>query len=442
MAHELPTDVTVKRQTKLDLSEIGSTGLNVQAGHIFEEKLKQLDGPRGRLVFMEMRDNDATIGAIQFVIDKLIREVEWNIEPFSKDAGDVAAAEFLKTCMTDMDQPWDEVISEIMSMLTFGFAPLEQVFKRRQGFQGFQLAKPMEKRIPNSRFNDGMIGWKRLPLRAQETVTRWRITDHGDIEGLIQQAPPMMNEVFIPIEKLLLMRTSTHKNNPEGRSSLRNAFRPWFFKKKIENLEGIGVERDLAGLPIAFVPPEILSQTAGPQEKQIRQQIERIVTNVRRDEQEGIVFPMVRDELGHMLYDFKLLSTAGARQFKTNEIINRYKQDIATTVVADFILLGHEKVGSFALASSKTTIFSMAIRAWLKMIANVLNRKAVPMLWTLNGLDLNRLPRFAFGDVETVDLTELGNYINSLTNAGVDLSSDKVGNYLKQQASIPLEEQE
>jgi len=435
-------DVAAKRGNKLDIGEIGNTGLNHMAGMIFEEKLKLLDGPRGRTTFMEMRDNDATVGAIQFVIDKLVREVDWHVEPFSQDAKDIEAAEFLNSCRNDMDQPWDEIVSEIMSMLTFGFTPLEQVFKRRQGFQGFQFNKPIEKRIPSSRFNDGLIGWKRLPIRAQETIMRWQISEHGDIEGLVQQAPPIMREVFIPAEKILLFRTSTHKNNPEARSALRNAFRPWYFKKKIENIEGIGVERDLAGLPIAFVPPEILSPTATGKEKQIRQKIEQIVTNVRRDEQEGIVFPMVLDENGKMLYDFKLLSTGGSRQFKTSDIINRYKQDIATTMVADFILLGHQKVGSFSLADSKTSIFSMAIRAWLTMIANVLNRKAVPMLWTLNGLDQTRIPRFVFGDIETVDLTELGNYINALTNAGVDLSSDKVGNYLKQQASIPLDEQE
>ena len=64
------------------------------------------------------------------------------------------------------------------------------------------------------------------------------------------------------MEKCLLFRTQTHKNNPEGRSILRNAYRSWYFKKRIEEIEGVGIERDLAGIPIAYVDPAIMSAGA------------------------------------------------------------------------------------------------------------------------------------------------------------------------------------
>ena len=48
---------------------------------------------------------------------------------------------------------------------------------------------------------------------------------------------------------------------------------------------------------------------------------------------------------------------ARARQFDTNAIINRYDTKIAMTVLADFLMLGHNKVGSFALSSDKTGFF-------------------------------------------------------------------------------------
>ena len=430
------------QKQKHDMTELGTTGLHQFGGHIHEEHLKELQGQRRNHVYREMEDNDPTIGAIMFATEKLIRQVKWDVQAFSEDQVDQDGKEFFESVMDDMEQPWSEVINEILSFLPFGFAPLEQVFKMRNGIQPLQLAKPIEERIPSSRFNDGMIGWKKLPLRAQETIHRWKISNHGDIEGLWQMAPPTWTNVFIPIEKLLLFRTSTRKNNPEGRSIIRNAFRPWWFKKKIENIEGIGIERDLAGLPMAKVPPEILSKDATADEKAIRRKIEKIVTNVRRDEQEGIVFPMMFDENGNELYDFSLLSTGGSRQFKTTDIINRYRQDIAMSVLADFILIGHEKNGSRSVADNKTSLFTTALDSWIQQIEDIFNRKAIPWLWRVNGLDMERLPKLSHGDIETVDLDVLGTYISALTTAGIDLTGEKVERYLKSQANIPLDEQE
>jgi hypothetical protein len=65
--------------------------------------------------------------------------------------------------------------------------------------------------------------------------------------------------VFIPIEKMLLFRTTVQRNNPEGRSMLRTAYRPWRNKKRIEEIEGVGIERDLAGLPMARIPGKFFS---------------------------------------------------------------------------------------------------------------------------------------------------------------------------------------
>ena len=83
---------------------------------------------------------------------------------------------------------------------------------------------------------------------------RWIFDTSGGVQGIVQLAPPYYQNVTLPIEKCLLFRTTTVKGNPEGRSMLRNAYRPWYMKKRIEEFEAIGVERDLAGLPVGKVP--------------------------------------------------------------------------------------------------------------------------------------------------------------------------------------------
>lgn len=412
----------------VDFGEVGRTGLNRFGGIVREEFLKELQGLKGVRAFREMRDNDPLVGAVLFAIEMLIRRSSWRVEPGGKERADTEAAEFLQSCLDDMSVTWADTLTEILSMLTFGWSYHEIVYKRRLGDQ-----RDPTKR---SRFDDGKIGWRKLPIRAQETLYEWVFDESGGIQAMKQQAPPDYQLREIPIDKAMLFRTKVEKGNPEGRSVLRNAYRPWYFKKNIEEIEGIGIERDLAGLPV-LTPPDNLDiwNPNNATATQYRTQAEDLVRSIRRDEQEGVLKPFG--------WTLELLSTGGRRQFDTNAIIGRYDQRIAQVVLADVILLGHEKVGSFALADSKTGLFAAGLGAWLDSIAEVFNRHAIPRLFRLNGFAVKKLPELKHGPVETPDLKELGEYIQRLSGSGVPLfPDDNLENYLRQVAKLPLKPEE
>lgn len=414
----------------LDFMELGISGLNRMAGDVYEEFLKELQGTKGVQAYKEMRDNDAVVGGALFAIEMLIRQADWRVEPFSDDPIDVERAEFVESVIADMETSWDEVISEILTMLPYGWALHEIVYKKRNGFN-------QDEKI-TSKFNDGKVGWRKLPLRAQETLFEWKFDTEGNVLAMVQQAPPDYDLRTIPVEKALLFRTKIQKGNPEGRSILRNAYRSFYFKKHIENIEGIGIERDLAGLPVALVPPELLSACASPEARATRAEIEKIIKNIRRDEQEGVIFPMARDDKGQMMFELKLLSTGGSRQFDTDKIINRHNRAIAGSMLADFILLGHQNVGSFALSSDKTAIFSTAIGAWLKAIAGVMNSVALPRLFRINGMSTENMPEFKPGDIESVDLDSVSNFLQRLTASGAAIFPDPdIENFLLRSAGLP-----
>lgn len=411
------------------LSEIGSTGLQAYGGIISEEQLRKLSGISGVKVFAEMRDNDDTVGAVLFIIDKLLRNVEWTVEPADDSPAAEECADFAHSCMHDMEHSWADFISEILSMLVFGWSAHEVVYKKRSG---------METTNPSyySEFDDGRIGWRKLPIRAQETLFQWNLSDNGDIVSMVQLSPTK-TEVTIPIEKLLLFRTQSYKNNPMGRSILRNAYRAWFFKKRIEEIEGIGIERDLAGLPIAHIPPQLLSDKATTEERATLAAIKTLVTNIRRDEQEGVVFPLAYDENGKELYKLELLSTGGTRQFDTNAIISRYGKAIAMSVLADFIFLGQTRVGSYALSSDKTDMFSAGLGAWLISIADVLNKVARPKLMRLNGFKREVWPTFKPADIEKEDVAKFCDNIYKLVGVGALVPDDSVNDKLRLLLDLP-----
>lgn len=400
---------------KADLTERGMTGLRTSAGQVVEEFLTDLQGKRGTEKYKEMKDNDPTVGSILFAIDQSVRQVEWTVEPNQdKESMDRAEddARFLQECMDDMSHTWQDFVSEVMTMIPFGFSLFEVVYKKREGADG----------KVRSNWDDGKIGWRKFAARSQDSIDHWEFDENdGGINAVVQKAPPTYRDVRIPIEKLLLFRTTTVKNNPEGRSVLRNAYRPWYYKSKIEEIEATGIERDLAGLPVAYVDAAILREDASDDDKAVLAAVKDIVANIKRDREEGVVWPTVYDANGNLLYKLELLSSGGSRSFDTTAIIDRYDKRIAMSVLADFIMLGSNAAGSFALASSKTNMFAQALGAWLQVIEGVLNTYAVPKLFAINGMDATNLPQIRHGDIESPDLAELGAYLSQLAANGMPL---------------------
>lgn len=341
--------------------EIGRIGQRRFGGIVYEEFLPELRGSRGVEIYREMSENDDVVGAILYAVEMLVRQTKWNVEPGGSTAKDKEAAEFVESCMDDMQNTWVDTISEILSFLAYGWSYHEIVYKRRMGNTADTRTR--------SKYSDGLIGWAKLPIRAQETLYQWEYDENDNLTGMTQMPPPDYGLLTIPLSKALLFRTKSRKDNPEGRSILRNAYRSWHFKRRIQEIEGIGIERDLAGLPVMHVPEGMDIWNDNDDMKRTLVRLEEMVRGIRRDEMEGLVLPYG--------FELELLSSGGTRQFDTNAIIDRYDTRIAMTVLADFIFLGHQQNGSWALSSDKTELFAMACGAYLDIIAETFNSQGI-----------------------------------------------------------------
>lgn len=410
---------------------IGDSGLRRFGGYVHEEFLTALSGPKANKVYKEMSNNDAICGAVITAFSTLIRQVRWSIEP----AADTEIAKDLATFVEevlfkDMENAWTDVMSEVATFFGFGFAPMEMVFKVRRG--------PDEKDPRyQSRYSDGRIGVRKIALRAQESVQMWDFTEGGDIRGFFQMTAEG-KRAYIPRERMLLFRTQAVSNNPEGKSLLRNAYRSFYFKERLEAIEAIGAERDLAGLPVIRIPSEYMASDAAPDKMAVYSAYKRIVTEIVRDENEGLVLPSDRDEQGHLKVELELLGTGGTRQFDTTGIINRYNLAMATSVLADFILLGQRTVGSFALSDNKTDMFQSSLGAYLDSIQEQFQRRLLHTLWRLNGFSIKHMPMIKHEDVDSPTLEALGTYLKNVTDAGALGDIDKLlVNSLRAAANLP-----
>jgi hypothetical protein len=199
----------------------------------------------------------------------------------------------------------------------------------------------------------------------------------------------------------------------------------WYLKKNIEDIEAIGVERDLAGIPIMRVPENVLLGSDADAVS-ARDYYKQVITNIHRNQDEGIILPSTlyppEDGGPGLMYDIQLLGPSSQRQFMTGDIINRYNKMIAMTVLADFLMLGQDQTGSYALAETRNDIFSLSITAILDSIAETINSYAVPRLARLNAnINPQSLPKLTHGDIASSAGLDIANAISLLARGGVTI---------------------
>ncbi len=386
--------------------EVGATGLQYSHGAVYEDHVPKLQNLDSRVrIYSEMM-TDPVINAILFVIEMYVRRVEWPIVPAEGAKGKSDAA-FLEDCRKGMSHTWQDFLSEALSMLPYGFALHEIVYK----------------------LENGRVMWKKLPIRAQSSVEKWVFDKNGGVRGFVQRVEndTLNRYVTIPMEKLLLFRTSVNRGNPEGKSVLRGAHKPWFFKKKLEIIEAIGLERELAGYPVMTVPGDVFADNETAKAR-LQRAID-IVTNIRKDEQMGAVIPTG--------WELELLSSSGTKSNNTDGVIQRYDTRIAQSVAADIILMGHQNVGSYALAESKTALLTQAMSAWLDAIQEVLNKYAIPRLFALNGVTNRELPKFSHGPVVAIEPLKLANILFRLAGIDAVRPDDDSETHLRSMLGLP-----
>jgi len=407
--------------------EIGRTGLRYTGQNIVDDELaKCLKWPLSIETYKKMTSDPIIAGSL-FLIKQYIRKVEWDIEAYNgleaSDEDKRKADIIRKNLFEQMKRSWDEVITDILSFIQYGFSFHEPTYQVIQG---------------NILFKD-------FPIRAQDTITEIEMDNKGYLKKIQQTVANAISvsstlpktQIDIPAKRLLHFRTDSYKNNPLGRSVLKNAYKPYFFKNQLEEVEAVGIERELNGLPEFRIPSEYFN--ANPEEEperyQTLQEFIKIGQNIRQNEQSCLFLPSDRDDTGNPLFDFELKASKGTRAIDVSKVVERYDNRIAQSMITDFMLMGAGSTGSFALSDNKIGSFVASLEAFLEVIAAEFNRKAIPRLYELNGWDTEATCTLTHRPIGAATLTELGNFLSSSKNFITPDST--LENALRAKADLP-----
>jgi len=422
------------------MGEVGTVGIRRAGGIILEEFLPELQGNRGMLVYREMGSNDPVVAAMLAALRLNARQVAWFMTPADESDEARRISEFCEQAMYDMLSTWESTLGSMMSFLQYGWFVGEITVKQRLGMDPGrgEDGRP----LPKSKFRDNLYGLHCVEPRLQETLQDW-VYDGDECVGMRQTDPNTGRTAIVPLSKAVHLTTTAERGSPEGVSILRAAYLPWYMKRRLQELEAIGVERDLVGMPIAYVPATTLREGATAGEKAVVQKVRDAVTKVRRNETDGLIFPAAYDDDGHELYQFKLLTSGGSRQFDIGAVVNRYDSRILLAGLTDFLLLGHAGVsglGVTSIGATKVDLLNAALESYVQLIGAEITTKVLPMLVRLNGWAVNLTPTWAPGKVDVVDLDQLGNYLVKLSQAGMMLfPNPELEEHLSHLADLPYD---
>jgi hypothetical protein len=426
-----PTQRQIAERPAARFATYGDSGLKRYSGYIVEEWQAELRGQNGAKTYREMIDNEPVLGVSVRAQELLVASAPVQVKAAeSDDPRAEDARRFVAECIEDLENGWSGFVSEALSCITYGWAYLEKMFKIRGG--GLPGA------LDASKYSDGRIGWRSFELRGQQSLDKWELTEHGRTLGMWQQPENGISaRRYIPREKALHVRVRPHLNNPEGYSSLRIAYTSYYHAKNIRFSEAVGIEKNLIGMPVMQVPARCFSANASQSDQDIVDGYEKMTQRLRIDEQYGAVIHAERENGEETGFKFELKSGGGTQPIQTDPVIRRYEQRMAQSQLAEFILLGTEATGSYALSSDKTSFFARVCGAMLDVVLEPLNREAVPELIELNGWPRELAPTIVRGDLESQALDAIAQYLSSLVSVGVITPDADLEAWAREQVTAP-----
>jgi hypothetical protein len=425
---------------RIKLGEQGFAGLKIHNRQILEEVQRSFRFPYFIQTVAEMRNNP-TVGAAMNVYRMMISRVSWDVQdPVDANDIDKKRAEIIRTMMNDMDgMSWSAVIESIIPYLEYGFGIHEKVFRRRLKRNG-------------SKFNDGLVGIKKIAPRSQDTITGWLFSDDGadllgveqDINHLqyaykFQDKKNINGKIPIDRDKFLLFTASGNKGNPEGNSIYKNIYLAFKQLTLLQDQELLGVTKDIQGILKIAIPPRYLDVNASPEDKAAVAAFQTIIDNYNAGTQRGLLVPNMHDpETKLPLFTYDLMESKGGAKYDTEAIIRRLQGDILSALSVDILKLGAEGTGSFSLAESKSSVLAIAIDYRLREIAEVLNNDLMRTLYEVNGWDTGNMAKFVYADIEEISMEDFSKAVQRIfSTSAIEVDRD-VMNRIRGVMGVPL----
>lgn len=384
------------------MTQLGQSGVVLLRGVVSQEEYnKDLSGKKGLKVFNEMRRSDGTVRAALLVLKLPILAAGAHIEADSDDPRDQLAAQLTEECLFERIS-FDDTIRQALTLLDFGFSLFEQTYTV-DTFEGREY-----------------ILLSDLGYRKQISIERWETEDKQP--GVTQTLPGGGGKVSIDEIKLTRFTYDQEGDNYEGTSVLRAAYKHWYMKDTLYQVDAIKHEKQGLGILKIKTP-----STAKEDDKATAREIAR----EQRANEEAYI-----EELEGFSFDFMDMKAKTTTDIMPS--VQHHDRQILKSVLAQFLDIGSsDSSGSYAASNDQADIFIMALESVAKLIADRINQTVIPNILELNGLGDRPTPKLAFDRIGRESIQVFSEALNKLFTSGAITPDPEVEQYIRDFLHLP-----
>lgn len=383
---------------------------------------------------------DATLAAALNAVQTIILRVPRYVEPYDMTDEGIERAKFVDECLgvtkdtNDMTHSFDDFLRGASTANKYGFSLHEKVYRLRQERYG-------------SKFDDGKVGIKRLPIRPQNTIESFEYDDQGrELTGVYQKQSASRTKalkklttnnlnsgkVFIPKKRLLHFKADSNNGKAEGVSPLSYVYSTWLDYCRYKDLEGIASSKNLNGLPVLRIPSEYMQSQAEEAYTNMYKALMAQMSKIAQGVQTSIIIPSDREDdtgQGGRLFEFELLSASSSNITAITAIIERLKKEMLLCLFANE--LGQN------LNNSETSMLNILVEVRIKEIFNVLNNDLIPELFEMNGWDKTKTPKLRYGKLREIPFADFAKAIQQArATKSIPITANNI-NYISEVFGLP-----
>lgn len=399
------------------MREMGVPGFVITGGRVQTvERNPKLVGREKYITASNILANVSIVAAGTHYFLNLVSSPNWSVEPVDDTPEAQRYAEFVESCMYDMDASWKRTIRRAGMYRFYGFGIQEWTAKKRP---------------------DGYTGFRSIETRPQHTIEQWDLSDEFTVRGMWQWSPMVGGMgVYIPRAKTIYLVDDTLSDSPEGFGLVRHLAEPADRYTKYLEIEGRGFERDFRGIPVGRAPTSEIAAavssdaiTAAEGAKLI-QGMTDIVSSQARGAATGIVLDSSAyenvSETGTSSsatpkWDIDLLTGSSNGIEHVGVAIDRITYDMALILGVEGLLTGKDG-GSRALSEDKSRNMYLMVNSCVADIAETYEKDFINPLWTLNGFPEEYKPSLKAEDVSFKSVSEITAALRDMATAGAILA--------------------
>lgn len=396
--------------------DVWASWTNMVNWFIEDDYKLDLAGSEGRKTYDEMRKSDSQINAVLLSLELPIRATQWYVEVWENSDWEIdemsqKVKDFIeKNLFERMDNTWDDLLREILTMLAFWFSVFEKVYT----------------------WDWENIWLKKLWFRKQNSIFKWETETWEPWITQLLSAPKQYwenkgkTQISIPAMKLVIFSYRREGDNYEWTSILRSAYKNRYIKDKLYKFDAIHHERQSVWIPIAYLP-------AWASKIDIAK-AEIIVSNIRATQQTWVVVPGAKNDW--WLIEF--LDTKAWVTTNMSEMINHHDRQMAKNVLAQFLELWNTASWSRALSEDQSDMFLLSLSAIAKQIADTINRIIIPEIVDFN-FDIWdwSYPKLKFKKLGDIDYNTFSTSLSTLVWAWVISNDTELEEHARKVLDLP-----